>query len=140
MKARNVILSLVLIVVVFAFAFMKMQWLEPHTKLTLNRNPSRIEYTKRALCRMDCRHISPNDITQILKRGEINFSKTYLHDTPCPTFAVEGVTARGEHLRVIIAQCARVAKIITYYDMDIDFSCHCPGDAVQGISFFKSNY
>jgi hypothetical protein len=119
---------------------MKMRWWEPHRKLTFNRNPSRIEYTKHALCRMDCRHIDANDITAILKNGEINFYKSNLKDKPCPTFALQGITATGEHIRVIVAQCGKVAKIVTCYNLRQDFDCDCPGDKAPAYSLLKYAY
>jgi hypothetical protein len=137
MKSRNVIFSLLLILALLAFAFVKMQLWEPHKRLTFNRNPSRIEYTRHALCRMDCRHISANDITEILKKGEINFAKSDLRDRPCPTFALQGFTKKGEHLRVIFAQCGTVGKVITCYSLDEEFICDCPGDQAPGSSLLK---
>lgn len=140
MKNRNVFLSLLMIVVLLVIAFMKMHWWEPGSKLSLNRNPSHIEYTKHALCRMDCRHITAGDITGILKYGEINYTKSNENDKPCPTFAVQGYTGNKQHLRIIVAQCGRVAKVITCYNLDVDFKCDCPGDSKKGISFFNADY
>ena len=128
MKARNVIFSLLLILALLAFAFMKMRLWEPHRRLTFNRNPSRIEYTHHALCRMDCRHISANDIYEIIKKGEVNFLKSDMKDKPCPTFAVQGFTHTGENIRVIFAQCGTVEKVVTCYNLKEDFVCDCPGD------------
>jgi hypothetical protein len=128
MKSRNVIISLLLILVLLAFALMKMRWWEPKKKLTFNRNPQRIEYTRHALCRMDCRFISANEVTEIIQKGEVNFAKSDLNDKPCPTFAVQGYTKSREHLRIIVAQCGKVAKIVTCYNLDVEFECDCPGD------------
>ncbi|MDQ3844533.1 MAG: DUF4258 domain-containing protein [Bacteroidota bacterium] len=89
---------------------------------------SYIEYTQHALCRMDCRHISKSDIADIMRTGEINYKKTNLHDRPCPTYAVQGYTNDGEHLRVIFAQCENRTKVITCFNLNEDFECHCPGD------------
>lgn len=137
MKSRNVIFSLLLILALLAFAFVKMRLWEPHRRLTFNRNPSRIEYARHALCRMDCRHISANDITEILKKGEINFAKSDLKDRPCPTFAVQGLTLKGENIRVIFAQCGTVDKVITCYNLNEKFNCNCPGDPMPLSSLFK---
>lgn len=137
MKSRNVIFSLLLILALLAFAFLKMRLWEPRISLTFNRNPARIEYTHHALCRMDCRHISPNDIYEIMKKGEINFNKSNVQDRPCPTFAVQGFTKKGENLRVIFAQCGAVEKVITCYNLKEDFNCDCPGDHSTASSFLK---
>jgi hypothetical protein len=89
---------------------------------------------------MDCRHISANDITDILKKGQINFNKSNLEDKPCPTFAVQGFTNKGESLRVIFAQCGTVEKVVTCYNLNEDFICNCPGDHETTGALFKIEY
>jgi hypothetical protein len=71
MKARNVIISLVFVLALLVFIIIKIRN-EPKKKLVLNRNPSRIEYTKFALCRMDCHHINAKSIMGIFRNGEVN--------------------------------------------------------------------
>ncbi|MGE5520069.1 MAG: DUF4258 domain-containing protein [Candidatus Dadabacteria bacterium] len=104
------------------------------TKYNKNRNRgfdrtiSYLEYTNHARCRMDCRHISQKDIQEIMKTGEINYRKSEVNETPCPVYAVQGYTSSREHLRVIFGQCDYTTKVITCYNLDEDFECHCPGD------------
>ena len=93
-----------------------------------DRRISTIEYTQHARCRMDCRHISQNDINDIMRNGEINYAKTNVNDAPCPTYALQGLTNDGQRLRVIFAQCETKTKVVTCYDLEKDFECHCPGD------------
>jgi hypothetical protein len=93
-----------------------------------DRRVSTLEYTKHALCRMDCRQISKADIADIMRSGEINYAKTDVNDRPCPTYAVQGYSNDGQHLRVIFAQCQTKTKVVTCYDLEKDFECHCPGD------------
>ena len=85
-------------------------------------------YTKHGRCRMDCRQISQNDINDIMRTGEINYAKTDVNDMPCPTYAVQGYSNDGQHLRVIFAQCKTKTKVVTCYDLEKDFECNCPGD------------
>jgi hypothetical protein len=96
-----------------------------------DRRTSTLAYTQHARCRMNCRHISQNDINDIMRNGEINYAKTDVHDTPCPTYAVQGHTNDGQHLRVIFAQCETRTKVVTCYDLEKDFECHCPGDETK---------
>lgn len=96
--------------------------------VVFNRQVTNIIYTKHALCRMDCRNIDRQEIADIIKNGEINFKKTDVNDKPCPTYALQGYASSGEHLRVIFAQCDEVTKVITCYNLEEDFACHCPGD------------
>jgi hypothetical protein len=97
-------------------------------KRGFDRRTSTLEYTQHARCRMDCRHISQNDIGDIMRSGEINYAKTDVNDTPCPTYAVQGYTNDGQYLRVIFAQCETKTKVVTCYDLEKEFECHCPGD------------
>lgn len=138
MRSRNVIISLVFVVVLLVYVFLKVQFWEPRKKLTLRRNPSRIEYTQLALCRMDCHHISANDMTDIIKNGEINSASSDLRKRPCPIFTVGGVTKKGMRLSVIIEQCGTVARITNCYNPDETIICHCPEDKNQPISFYKN--
>ena len=100
----------------------------PVRKRGFDRRISTLEYTQHARCRMDCRHISQNDINDIMRNGEINYAKTNVNDAPCPTYALQGLTNDGQRLRVIFAQCETKTKVVTCYDLEKDFECHCPGD------------
>ena len=136
MSSRNVIVSLVFVIILVGYLFLKMRYLEPKKKLTFNRNPSRIEYTKLALCRMECQNISANDITEILRRGEINKGKSDLHKRPCAIFTLNGKTKKGMGLSVVVSQCGTVAKITPCYDVAGTIPCNCI-DNNPPISFHK---
>jgi hypothetical protein len=88
---------------------------------------NKIEYTEHARCRMDCRHITENEIREVLNRGEINYRKTDSNASPCPKFALEGFVD-GKRVRVIVGDCDEKAVIITVIDLDHELECHCPGD------------
>src|SRR3982750_2796614 len=57
-----------------------------------DRRTSYIEYTQHAKCRMDCRQISQSEVEEIMRDGKINYSKSNVKATPCPAYALEGVT------------------------------------------------
>ena len=97
-------------------------------KRGFDRRVSTLEYTQHARCRMDCRKISQNDVQDIMRTGEINYARTDVNDKPCPTYAVQGYSNDGQHLRVIFAQCETKTKVVTCYDLEKDFECNCPGD------------
>lgn len=82
-------------------------------------------YTKHALCRMDCREVRKDEIRQILAMSKINKNKSDYSDKPCPTLAYEGVSDDGQHLRIIIAKCDNVSKVVTAIDLDNEYFCHC---------------
>ena len=85
-----------------------------------------LEYTKHAHCRMDCRHISEEDIKQVLKGGSVNYGKSGVHDKPFPTYTVEGATKSGKQLRIVIADCDTISRVVTAIDLGIEKdSCNC---------------
>ena len=127
MKGKNVIFSLFLILAVLAIVVARIQH-EPRIKEAFDRHPSKLYYTQHALCRMDCRRISKEDIAEIMQKGIINFNKSNRNDKPCPTYAIQGETSDGEKLRVVFAQCSDETKVVTCYNLKEDFECHCPGD------------
>ncbi|MCW3073806.1 MAG: hypothetical protein JWP69_875 [Flaviaesturariibacter sp.] len=131
MKPKNVIFTLFLALALLAI-FIKQMVHEPRAKEAFDRSPVSLQYTKHALCRMDCRQVSKEDIDEIIERGIINLSKSDRNDKPCPTYAVQGTTSDGESLRVIFAQCDKATKVVTCYNLKQDFECHCPGDEKGG--------
>jgi hypothetical protein len=127
MKPARVIFSL-LIVIGFFVVFILKRWKEPPQREAFDRHPATVHYTRHALCRMDCRHISKDEIAEIMEKGSINFNKSNRNDSPCPTFALQGRTTSGENIRVVFAQCPAETKVITCYNLEEEFACHCPGD------------
>ncbi len=85
----------------------------------------RLIFTKHAKCRMGCRHIDREEIDEILANGKINQRKSNLGDSPCPTFAVEGVTHDNQTVRIVFADCGRETKVITAIDLKNHYKCHC---------------
>jgi hypothetical protein len=91
----------------------------------INRDESRIFYTKHARCRMDCRHITDNEIREILHRGVINYGKSEPQAHPDPKYALEGYTQEGQHLRIIFAPVSKGLLVITCIELGVEWSCHC---------------
>lgn len=85
----------------------------------------RIYYTKHARCRMDCRNIDESEVKEILKDGEINYSKSDIKSRPCPKYALEGTTHDKQHVRIIVGNCDTQASIITVIDLDNEYECDC---------------
>lgn len=136
MKARNVIISLLIVLALLAFIIIKIRN-EPKKKLVLNRNPYRIEYSKFALCRMDCHHISANSIMGIFRNGEVNRTKSDLYKKPCPIFTVRGITKQKMSIIIIIQQCGTVAKVLDCYNANGTVGCNCINDESVPISLLK---
>ena len=125
MKSVRVTLSLIGVLLLLAIFLFK-RWHEPVPKEAFDRHPDHLSYTKHALCRMDCRRISREDIAEIMEKGIINLNKSDRRDKPCPTYALQGKTRDGERLRIIFAQCDKETKVVTCYNLDEEFECHCP--------------
>lgn len=127
MRSRKATLSLVIIIILLSI-FIFRRWREPKQREAFDRTPGKLEYTKHAQCRMNCREISKKDINEIMSKGIINFSRSDRYDKPCPTYALQGVTSDGESLRIIFAQCSNETKVVTAYNLKEEFECNCPGD------------
>jgi hypothetical protein len=128
MKPVNVVYTLLITLAVLALAF-RMFRNEPVRKEAFDRTPSHLTYTQHALCRMECREISREEILEIMRKGLIHFNKSNRNDKPCPTYALQGRTESGEKLRVIFAQCPTETKVITCYNLEQEFKCDCPPGA-----------
>ena len=138
MKSGRATYSLI-IVLLLLVVFIYRRWHEPFGREAFDRHPSHLYYTRHALCRMDCRHISKEDINEIMEKGIINFNKSNRRDRPCPTFALQGETSDGEKLRVIFAQCGDETRVVACYNLEEDFDCHCPGDLSASSELFPNN-
>lgn len=86
-------------------------------------------YTKHARCRMECRDITEAEVENILNSGVINEAKSKEEDAEadghCPTFALEGNTADGQHVRIVFGACDKITKVITAIDLGVEHSCDC---------------
>ena len=92
----------------------------------LNRNPSHINYSKHARCRMECRHIDEKEVQQILHDGKINYTKSELQGDDChKKYAVEGYTKDDQRVRIIFAPCNTEVTVVTVIDLGKEWVCDC---------------
>ena len=129
-------MSLVVMLAIVGFAIIKWRLWEPHKKEAFDRTPSHIEYSRDAECRMSCRHITKEDISDVMRKGVIVFNKSNLRVRPCPIFTVQGFTDNGENIRIIFQQCQGITKVMTCYNLKKDFDCDCSTD--RAITFFNN--
>jgi len=99
-------------------------WL-PGTIITEQLQANPLYYTKHALCRMDCRYITEDHVTYVLTNGGVNYSKSKVHDAPCPSYALEGDTEDGRYLRIVFAKCDSLTKVVTAIDLNKNHYCDC---------------
>lgn len=85
-----------------------------------------LEFTEHGACRMKCRNITEAEVRDVLSKGKINYDKSNVHDKPCGTYAVEGKTADGQNVRIVIADCDTTSRVVTAIDLQMENdSCDC---------------
>jgi hypothetical protein len=89
------------------------------------RDTSHLIPTKHAYCRMDCRHITKEEIKEILEKGKVNYSKSDLSSKGHSTYALEGYSHENQHIRVVVAPESDGLVVITCIDLDKEWPCNC---------------
>ena len=139
-KKANSLASLVVIILLLGIVFIIKQCGNPGAakKETttanqkdsrgLDRNPSAINYSKHARCRMQCRHIDESEVKDILQNGKINYGKSEIGNHPdCKKrYAVEGKTNDNQRVRIIFAPCQSEVTVVTVIDLETEWACDCP--------------
>jgi hypothetical protein len=97
---------------------------EPTT--SLNRDKSRLVFSKHARCRMACRNIDSTEVMEILQAGSVNYQKSDTIGSRDPKFALEGRTHDRQRVRIIFAMAESKTVVVTVIDLDQDNKCHCP--------------
>ena len=131
-KTRSSYIKLIIIVgmiIIYLLFFKKSNNSETNNNRVDHREKAfrhhQIYFTKHARCRMECRHIDESEVKEILDEGKINYSKSETESTPCPKYALEGITHDKQHVRIIVGDCKTEASIITVIDLDNEFECDC---------------
>jgi hypothetical protein len=91
----------------------------------LNRQAASLIYSKHARCRMGCRHISEEEVKDILHHGRINYGKSDMRGSPDPKYAIEGGTKDGQEVRIIFANSPRGIVVVTVIDLENEWKCNC---------------
>ncbi len=95
------------------------------TSRGLNRNPSKINYSKHARCRMACRDITEAEVKETLKEGKINYNKSQLQTSDCKKrYAVEDIV-NGQRVRIVFAPCGNEVTVVTCIDLEKEWRCSC---------------
>lgn len=94
-----------------------------------NWRSHKLVYTKHARCRMQCRHITEAEVEHILASGTINRQKSKEEaaeaEGNCDTYALEGTTKDGQHVRIIFGACPKTTRVITAIDLENEYQCNC---------------
>ena len=101
----------------------------PITSVSSDWRHHKLVYTKHARCRMDCRDITESEVESILNSGVVNESKSQEENDEaagqCPTYALEGTTSDGQHVRIVYGACDKITKVITAIDLGVEHQCDC---------------
>ncbi|MFL5739375.1 MAG: DUF4258 domain-containing protein [Flavisolibacter sp.] len=128
MKPRAATYSLIIVLICLGLFFLG-RWHEPRTKEIFDRHPSKLSYSTHALCRMDCWHVNKEDIEEIMEKGIIIFNRSNRYGRPCPSFVLQGVLERGQHLRVLFYQCREETRVVNCDETGKDPTCPCASAA-----------
>ena len=129
--------SIILVILLALITFFYKSCRNPSHE-TANRTNTTVEgdwrhhklvYTKHARCRMECRDISPEEVIDILANGTVNESKSKEENDEtkgnCTSYALEGKTNDGQHVRIVYGACDKITKVITAIDLDVEHQCNC---------------
>jgi Domain of unknown function (DUF4258) len=128
-RKRNIavlIILLALLIIIKLAAFYKQQNVAKNSSnADLFRNTSHLILTKHARCRMDCRHITEQEIKEIIHDGKVNYSKSGTGNKGDETYALEGYSNEHQHLRIVVAPENDGLVVITCIDLDNEWQCNC---------------
>jgi hypothetical protein len=87
---------------------------------------SEIIYSPHAKCMMECRKISEQDVQKVLKEGDVNFQESNVHDTPCPSYAIEGSSTGNKLIRIVVTTVDSISEIETAMELNLEKdTCLC---------------
>ncbi len=102
-------------------------WL-PANRVKEQVHKSTFTFSEHAKCILACKNISEEEVKEILKSGDVNFSESDTHGVPCPSYALEGKTTSNKSLRVLVTVFERdsTAQITTAVNLEGGKdSCNC---------------
>lgn len=121
----------ILLLIIVVFALLKStDWLgAPAVKQDSHasyRNTKDLVLTKHVRCRMGCREVTLEEITDIIENGTVNYDKSGMGKKGDSTFALEGISLDNQHLRVVVAP-EKDGKliVITCIDLEKEWPCNC---------------
>lgn len=123
-RKRN-LYFLLLIVIVFLLVIKRLSCVRNNDANESFRDATHLILTKHVECRMDCRHITEEEIKEILKTGKVNYRKSGIGSKGDSTFALEGYSHENQHIRVVVAPESDGLVVITCIDLDKEWPCNC---------------
>src|SRR5258705_11850483 len=119
MKRKYIILCVLVIIIILGIWLGKRNnFLKSSANEKLFRDTNHLILTKHAKCRMDCRHITEQEIKEIIHAGNVNYSRSGTGNKGDDTYALEGYSNEHQHLRVVVAPENDGLVVITCIDLD----------------------
>ena len=121
----------ILLVIVVVFALLKTtDWLGAPAIIqdqhAAYRNTKDLILTKHVRCRMGCREVTLEEITDIIENGTVNYEKSGIGKKGDSTFALEGISLDQQYLRVVVApEKDGKLVVITCIDLEKEWPCNC---------------
>ncbi|MEP6951242.1 MAG: DUF4258 domain-containing protein [Ginsengibacter sp.] len=126
MKKKYFIISILAIIIILGIALgKKHNFFKSSVNESSLRDTNHLILTKHARCRMECRHITTEEIKEIVYRGNVNYSKSGQGNKGDDTYALEGYSNEHQHLRVVVAPENDGLVVITCIDLDSEWPCNC---------------
>ena len=100
-------------------------WL-PSNRVREKLMQKKLFFPENTLCKMKCRGIEEQEVKDILKNGDINFSESDVHDAPCPSYALEGIGTKNKKVRVVFTSFDSITQVSTAINLlESNDSCGC---------------
>ena len=74
---------------------------------------SKLTFSNKSTCEMNCNAITSAEIQEFLKKSDVNFGASQVHQKPCPIYVMEGKSTSGKDLTVSYQQCDSSVEIIS---------------------------
>ena len=125
MKKQYFILWLLILIIILGIWFRKNNSFFRSSANELFRDTNHLIMTKHVKCRMDCRHITAEEIKEIIHTGNVNYSRSGKGNKGDDTYALEGYSNEHQHLRVVVSPENNGLVVITCIDLDHEWPCNC---------------
>jgi len=99
-------------------------WL-PGTIVKENLQKHPLQVSTLGACQAKCLNISEENIKELLSQGDVNFSKSQVHDLNCPIYAIDTDDFPGGELRAFFEKCDSITILASIEHIDKQEPCNC---------------
>jgi len=119
------LISVIIIIAILGISLVKNKFSKSSASTDVFRDMHHLILTKHVKCRMDCRHITEEEIKEVIHDGTVNYSKSGRGTKGDETYALEGFSNEHQHIRVVVAPENDGLVVITCIDLDYEWPCNC---------------